>query len=222
MKRFFCLLLVLTLFPVVSFSDSDEGLYVGTWIHTEYLNDGTLQFIIIDLKDDHSAVTVFGNADGDNTKVPGRSFIGTWSQTKKGIHVVSGRNTSKDLFLTDDGRIAETNYGLTYVYYRVKQPELNDASSGPVSLSMLETGVQIPTGTYIIGEDIPAGTYRFDMNKSASSVKYYDKKTDLFPSSDFDLNTRSETYARLTMEEGGKLIIENSSVVLSYARKLFE
>ena len=222
MKRFFCLLFVFVLFPLFSFSESDEGLYIGTWIHTEYLTNGTLQFIIIDLKNDYSAVTVFGNADGDDMKVPGRSFIGTWSPTKKGIHVVSGSNTSKDLFLTDDGRIAETNYGITVVYYRIKKPELNDASFGPVSLSMLETGVQIPTGTYIIGEDIPAGTYRFDMNKSASSVEYYDNKKDLFPSSDFNLNTRSETYARLSMEEGGKLIIKNSSIILSYAKKLFE
>lgn len=222
MKRFFCLLLVLVLFPFVSLSDSDEGLYIGTWIYTDYLVNGTLQFIIMDLKDDHSAVTVFGEADGDDTKVPGRSFIGTWSQTGKGIHVVSGHNTSKDLFLTDDGRIAEKHAGFTYVYYRIKKHESNDTADVPVPLSMLETGVQIPTGTYIIGEDIPAGTYRFDMNRSSSTVEYYDSKKSYLPSTDFKLDTRSETYARLTLEEGGKLIIKNSSIILSYAKKLFE
>ena len=163
---------MLLLLPFVSFADEDdERLFVGTWIHTEYLKDGTLQFIIIDLHDDHTAVTVFGKGDGDDSHVPGRSFIGTWSFKSDTVHVISGNNTSKDLILTDNGFVAEKFIGGGYtIYSPVLEYNKNDASVGPVPLSMLETGVQIPTGTYIIGQDIPAGTYCFDMNKAAASV----------------------------------------------------
>lgn len=117
MKRLICLLFVCVLLPAVSFSDGD--IYVGTWIHTEYLVSGTLQFIILDLQADHTAVAVFGKADGDDTKVPGRSFIGTWNVSLNGIHVVSGHNTSKDLVLSD-GRLLESGYGLKTYYTRIK------------------------------------------------------------------------------------------------------
>ena len=224
MRKLFCLFMVLVLFPVVSFSDeNDEGLFIGTWIHTEYLKDGTLQFIILDLHDDHSSVAVFGKADGDDSNVPGRSFIGTWSFNSDTVHVVTGHNTSKDLILTDNGFVGEKMLGGGYMIYSpVQKYDKNDASIGPVPLSMLETGVQIPTGTYIIGQDIPAGVYRFDMNKSAASVTYYNSASDVFSDSKFVLNTRSKTYARLTLSDGGKLIIENASIILSYAKSLFE
>ena len=224
MKKLLCLFLALFFLPVYSFADSDdEGLFVGTWIHTEYLNDGTLQFIIIDLHDDHSCVSIFGKGTGDDEKVPGRSFIGTWSFKSDTAHVISGHNTSKDLILTDNGFVAEKMLGGGYIVYSpIKKYDKNDATNGPVPLSMLETGVQIPTGTYIIGQDIPAGVYRFDMNKAASSVKYYDSQTDVFPDSSFSLNTRSTTYSRLSLADGGKLIIENASIILSYAKSLFE
>lgn len=119
MRRFICLLFVCLLLPVVSFSDSSEDKYVGTWIHTEYLTTGTLQFIILDLQADHTAVAVFGKADGDDSKVPGRSFIGTWNLTLGGIHVVSGHNTSKDLVYSD-GRLVESGFGWKWYYTRVK------------------------------------------------------------------------------------------------------
>lgn len=223
MKRFLCFMALFSLLFASALCDSDKSLYVGQWIHTEYTIDGTLTFILIDLQEDGSAITVFGKADGDDSKVPGRSFLGSWVQTRDGITVISGHNTSKKLFLTDNDFLAESFYGSSYsLYSRISPYETNDAAKGPVSLSMLETGVQIPTGTYYIGEDIPAGTYRFDMNKTSSTVEYYETSKSLFPSSDFSLDTRNKTYARLRLEEGGKLVIKNSSIILSYAKKLFE
>ena len=221
MKRLFCLL-VLLLFPFVSLADEFEPLYVGKWIHTEYDKSGDFHFIILDLQEDHTAICIFGESDPEDFQVPGRSFIGTWSPTSKGIHVVSGMNSSKDLSISDNDFLIEKYSGLVDLYSRIPEYDSNDASNGPVSLSMLETGVQIPTGTYIIGDDIPAGIYRFDMNKLSSTVKYYDQKSSLFPSTLITLDARSKTYSRLPMEEGAKLIIEGSSVILSYSKSLFE
>lgn len=222
MKRFLCFLVLFSLLYASALCDSDKGLYLGQWIHTEYNANGTLTFILIDLQEDGSAITVFGKADGDDSKVPGRSFLGSWVQTRDGITVISGHNTSKKLFLTDNDFLAEKLYGSHSLYSRIIPYETNDATDGPVSLSMLETGVQIPTGTYYIGEDIPAGTYRFDMNKTSAAVEYYETSNKILPSSDFTLDTRNKTYARLRLEEGGKLVIKNSSIILSYAKKLFE
>ena len=223
MKKLFCLLLALILFPAVSFSDpDDEGLFIGKWICTEYYNDGSLQSILIDFREDHTSLVVFCNGNGENEEISGRAFAGTWSFNYDTLHVITGHNTSKDFILTDNGFIAEKYAGGYSVYSPVKVYDTSDATNGPVPLSMLETGVQIPTGTYIIGQDIPAGVYRFDLNKSAASVRYYDKQTDFIADADFKLNTRSQTYSRLSLAEGGKLIIENASIILSYAKSIFE
>ena len=215
------LLLLWFLFSCSALASDDESLYVGTWINCYYDENGDLGFILFDLQPDHTAISVFGTAELEDEELSGRSLKATWSETSKGVHIVSGHNTSKDVFLTDNGYLAEDFFGSYIVYSRIPNYDTNDASLGPVSLSMLETGVQIPAGTYIVGEDIPAGTYRFDMNKAMSVVEYYDNSSSLFPSTDFTLSTRSTVYAMLKLEDGGMLKIKNSSIILSYAKSLF-
>ena len=223
MKRFLSILLIFIIisFWVYASGNDDTGLFVGTWININSNTSGGLTYTILDLRQDGTAVCVLKNVHEDGTDF-GRNYMGSWKMNGDGIYIKSGNNTSMDAIMTDNGFLAEKTYGGYIMYSRVKQYNTSDPEQGLVSVAQLETGVRIPTGTYIIGEDIPAGTYRFEMRNTTSKVEYFDNKSSLFPSTSFDLNARSETYGRLSMAEGGVLKISISSIILSYARSLFE
>lgn len=230
MKKLYCLLIALVLFPVISFSDSDEGLFIGTWIHTEYLNSGTLQFIIIDLKDDHSSVTVFGKADGDDSKVPGRSFISTWEKTSKGVHVITGHNSTKDLQY-ENGCLYEKYSGMKDVYFRVSSSPDHSDDPVPVSSSQpfndpafdqkLSEGVLLPAGDYIVGVDIPSGDYRADVVSDVGGIiRVYRTKAEAEKSSlsyinEINLGNMWGTLVfRLTLEDGNYIQLKYNSLKL--------
>lgn len=221
MRMLLILLIVVCSFSFPAMADDDDQLYIGQWITTWYDNDESLHFTIFDLQEDGDAICIFGTANNDPEKIKGRSYIGSWRRTYKGAHIKTGNYAETDVFLTDNDFLAEGPKGYYTVYSRIPEYDTNDTTNGPVSISFLETGVQIPTGTYVIGDDIPAGVYRFEMNKAMSYVEYYDNQSALLPSTDFTLSTRSTVYARLKLEDGGVLKITNSSIILSYAKSLF-
>ena len=229
MKRFVCMLIVLVLFPFCALAVSEND-YIGKWIFTEYLKDGTLHFRLLELRSDHSSVIVFGNADGDSTKVPGRSFLGTWSLTSKGVHVIVGVNTTKDLTYKD-GFLFEKSSGMADVYSRItsygdqaavsdQDPPL-ESFNDPAFEKALPDGVLIPAGDYIVGVDIPAGDYRADVvSDVGGTITVYPSKRKAEENSLSYINEISlgnmwgTLVFRLTLENGNYVRLKHNSIKL--------
>lgn len=230
MKRLLSFLLILIFLPIVSFAD-DESLYVGIWCHTHYQNDGTLIFRLLELRDDHTSVIVFGKADGDDSKVPGRSFIGTWKTTSKGIHVITGYNTTKDLQY-ENGCLFEYSALSKDYYYRVSPesknttdsrsiPEQTQPFNDPLFDQKLSEGILLPAGNYIVGVDLPAGDYRADVVSDVGGVvtvyrsKEEAEKSPMSYINEINLGNMWGTLVfRLTLEDGYYVQLKYNSVKL--------
>ena len=221
MKRLLILLVVVLLLSSSALAGDDSKLFVGTWMSWNEIKSGGISYTIFDLREDGTAMCVFKSVSGDGEET-GRNFKGSWQETSDGIHIVSGNKTSSDCIITDNGFLAEHTYGGYIMYTRLKKYAINDPEFEPVDISELSTGVWIPTGKYVIGEDIPAGKYQCKMGNSKATVEYYENSSKIMPSTSFSLDARSDTYSNLSLEEGGILEITTSAIVLSYARSIFK
>ena len=199
-SAFISLFIVFLSFP--SFSESSD-IYVGIWLHTEHLKSGTLQFIILELKEDNTSVIAFGEADGDDLKVPGRSFIGTWEKSSKGIHVITGHNSTKDLYLSDKDHLEENKYGMVSVYTRINKyiPKEDNTSFDPDSVN------QDPCGKWSFMHDFS------NENSAGLDFDYISLEIFLFDdgSAYVILGTRSKKTASLNFHYSDGLWLGNSS-----------
>ena len=221
MKKTILTLLVALLFLPVSCFAVESSLYVGTWVQVDAPSTSPM-ITMIHLTEDHRCFFLYQTFHEDNTASFGRTFCGKWTALGDYAYLTTGENSTMKVMITSNGFLAHDLGGAYSLYGRVPVFSTNDATYGPVSIDQLETGVVIPTGTYIIGEDIPAGSYRFDMNVSDATVEYYSESAKYKPTADFSLNARSTTYGKINLEEGGTLYIKNSSVIMSYAKSLFQ
>ena len=78
----------------------------------------------------------------------------------------------------------------------------------------LNAGVKVPQGTYIIGEDIPAGTYRIEITGIGGYYDHYDKKDGYklatgLTGSTYDVSE----IGKIILEEGNVLVIRNSTFI---------
>lgn len=101
MKRFICLLLVLLLFPLVSFAD-DLSAVVGVWLASELLTTGCPSMSYLYLAENHKSYFVIQSFKEDGPGL-GRQFVGTWYISDDGTVVVqTGNNTQTILTLAGD------------------------------------------------------------------------------------------------------------------------
>lgn len=211
MKKLITLILILSLAVPAAALASNESDYVGKWIYTEYKTDGTLTFILIDIQPDHTAISVFGHADGDRSKVPGRSFIGSWQMTSTGIHVVSGYNTEKDLYIYENDYLKEKVPGLCYIYSKINEYGDDVNSSEQFDSTLLPEitgdGLRVPPGEYTVGLDIPAGVYRIEIT---DGIGYYD----LYEKRDGKLISNGLTGDAYDVTEIGKLSLNDGNILL--------
>ena len=86
----------------------------------------------------------------------------------------------------------------------------------------LINGVRVPIGTYVIGEDIPAGTYRILSGDDISSIALYeddsDRISELFT---FGTYYNSAEIGKIVLQEGVRIKIDYSSVMFFQYTGLF-
>ena len=78
----------------------------------------------------------------------------------------------------------------------------------------LANGIKVDQGKYIIGEDIPAGTYRIEITGIGGYYDLYDKQGGKKISSGLTGSTYNVTdIGKLVLEEGNYLVFVNSSFI---------
>ena len=218
MKKLIALIMILALAVPAAALSASESDYIGKWIHTEYQKDGTLTFILIDIQQDHTAISVFGSADGSSERIAGRSFIGTWNTTSKGIHVVSGNNTSKDLFIYENDYLKESVYGVYTIYSKVTeygQAEKVEPFEAATLPEITNDGLRVPPGEYTIGLDIPAGTYRVEITDGTGYYDLFDKKDGNKISTGLTGKSYDVTeIGKITFSNGNVLKLRNSTFII--------
>lgn len=219
MKKIALLVMILLLcLPAVSRA-ADEKQYIGTWIQEKYDEEtGRYSVELLHLTADHQAyytVQVF---------CPGEVGIGrqaakTWWVTGNGIHIVLGENAETDAIILDDGRLGFKLAGSAVSPF-TRVPSETGSHTLP-SLSDLKTGVTIPQGEYFVGTDIPAGRYIAEAGTSRKITLWiYDARG---WSNYYYLGTyNNESMMVMTLEDGGKLRVEDSSVIIREYTGLFQ
>ena len=78
----------------------------------------------------------------------------------------------------------------------------------------LVNGVRVPQGTYVIGEDIPAGTYRIEITDGTGYYDVYDKPNGYLVHSGITGKSYNVTeIGKITLEDGNVLELVNSTFI---------
>ena len=223
MKKLFVYLIIV--FCLLCFSSAyahDESYFYGTWVQFSDTDSGGASLCTFRLTPDHKAFYTAQNFRANELGI-GRSFVGSWSVHNDTITIITGNNTKIEGYILENGFLAEKVFGGYTLYGKAPEYSENDATYGPASLDMLNTtGVVVPAGRYTIGEDIPAGNYRFEMENAQAYVYIYKNEEATSALYTFGLNGAMPLYGRQPLEEGNILVIQGRAVRISYAKSLFE
>ena len=223
MKKLFCVLisLVLLLAPFQAFAH-DESYFYGTWAEFHDTKDGGSSLTIFKLTPDHKVFFLSQSFDADEPS-HGRSYVGTWAAFNDTISIKVGVNSTINGYILGNGFFAEKVYGGYILYGKLPEYSEDDATYGPASLDMLSSGgVVVPAGRYTVGEDIPAGNYRFEMENAQSYIYIYKNADSSYHMASFSIDGATPIYAKQPLAEGNILEIKGRAVRISYARSLFE
>lgn len=100
--------------------------------------------------------------------------------------------------------------------------ELDDQIHLIMASYQIDDGLLVPQGRYIIGEDLPAGSYRADVKSdTGGAVTVYESKGSREKTADLLLGKMWGTLVfKLELEEGNYLVLEYNSLILSPYRGL--
>lgn len=92
--------------------------------------------------------------------------------------------------------------------------EVNQVLQSILFERILPEGVRVPQGTYIIGEDIPAGTYRIEITDGTGYYDVYDKQDGKLIHSGLTGKSYKVTeIGKITFEDGNVLKLVNSTFI---------
>ena len=146
----------------------DDAMYVGTWIFRDSPYPVDLVLEILHLAEDHTAYYIYQAFDNGKATT-GAKRIGSW--TNAGDHIEISLGSKEDLQYTATCQAfavlsVKDKYNKSKPYLamsndlltKMADEKLNpSATAAPTKAP--ETGVYVPGGYWIVGVDIPAGTY---------------------------------------------------------------
>ena len=92
--------------------------------------------------------------------------------------------------------------------------EVNQVLQSILFERTLPEGVRVPQGTYIIGEDIPAGTYRIEITDGTGYYDVYDKQDgNLIQGGITGKSYKVTEIGKITFEDGNILKLVNSTFI---------
>lgn len=211
MKKIITILLIIMFFSSASFAETvDESFYIGTWVSFQYLRTQGCTITLFHLDEDHTCYFLlrsFSNADDGN----GRENVKTWSANGNNLSIVTG-NTTWDLFVTSDYKLAKKIPGGYEVYERV-----GGLSSGS---SESNGGIKVPSGVYVAGEDFPAGIYsiKLENEKNGGVIVLYENMEDTRKAfsylHEYSLNKNNPLVGKMIIKDGNVLDVRNTIIVL--------
>ena len=179
--------------------------FMGMWVNYYDTNSNGATIEAIYLRDDHTVFYMNRRFNASDAGF-GREFVGSWEVNGDCIHIKYGDSAESDLYMSDGflliplGGDQYITYGKVPVWGKVDAPQAS--------------GVAVPQGEYVIGEDIPAGRYTVDAGDAKRVTVWVYRPNGM---SDYYYIGSKENEQTMTanLQDGGKLRIEGATVYLS-------
>lgn len=216
MKKTIILLLISALvIPLAASADTiSESFYVGTWVLTQRLNhDDGESITLIHLTDDHKAYFIIQTLYDDGSPGSGRTAVKTWSASGNKVVVQIGENSKLFLKVKDQNTLQDDEYRPQDLYVRVGSGSQDPAGD-------LESGLILYPGQYIIGEDLPAGNYRFELYQYESDIYIHRDPDNALWRAFASVTEKSPVYAKITVYDGERLDVVAFPVIIMYAKQI--
>jgi hypothetical protein len=229
------LIVFLLAFFALPAGSEDADIMTGIWIYQEPLNNDGVAIQLMDILPDQTVYYLTQWFFPDGTHNSGRQYVGKWTKYKKNqAQLKTGDNTLLNAVFYEDGHLEAKksgNGGSKMVFYKFiaksNEPEKSENNNGLMHTTEeptrenIKTGVRLEPGEYYIGEDLPAGNYRFEFAGSTSYVYFRKNPDSSIWSERFDLDKDHQVYAKMKLTEGGRLDVSVNPVIIMEAVSLF-
>lgn len=219
MKKIIILFLLIFMIPFGVFAENTEY-YIGTWEHiVGPLSDGTMFITIFNVFENHKAFYYSAEIDQNHIESSNSSMI-SWSL--KDDRFILEFETGFGIYLKakdEKTMISAGSFG--DLYHRIHGKSVNVPETQKEVSGNLEEGFLLDPGHYIIGEDIPAGNYKFEYYKAPTDIFFRDNPDDSMWSAYASVAKDHPVFAKLTLTEGGRLDIGAYPVIIMYAKPVF-
>lgn len=189
--------------------------YAGAWSTVTLNTNGgaTIEFFYLAPSGQVFYMNERFTADGPSF---GRQYLGFWTITGSGIHIVYGETAETDAFIAGGFLMIEGPGGYIPLgrapEYSENTQETPDVSS---MISTLKYTVILPAGEYIVGRNLPAGTYSvrgISENDHISFIVWGPGGDGLIYSYSIG---NTETLAEAVLEEGYQVNIWRGTAILT-------
>ncbi len=219
MKKLITIFLTALLCCTAASAENNAEYYYGTWFSAMELDGDYYAMKMFHLFEDGKCYYSSRINDGDVDPDP-LDMMTTWQPVENGVRIQFSAGY-REYLLTEDGRLSDGEKSLPTRYKKIfPVPYKAPADAPKVVPGNLEGGFLLDPGQYIIGEDLPAGNYRFE---------YYNAPVDIFVRKDPEatmwsafaaVSENSPVYAKLNLPEGGRLDVVAFPVIIMYAKPL--
>lgn len=200
---------------------ADESAFYGAWGRVYSTNAGGAVFEVFYITQDQKVFYVYETFSADQ-QTSRTEYVGAWSPTANGIHIVYGKNQDGYVKLLNDNYISLKMGIMEYAYGRI--PAGYSAATGDMPIiqgnpfipqGSLESGVVILPGEYVSGGLIPKGDYIVQADKK-TEIKVSVNHAAYYASSDYVIGgAKNPQSVVVHLETGAMLIIKGGSVTLS-------
>lgn len=218
MRKFVVLLLSLVfLFAAVpDLSSAEMDYYFGTWISASYVG-GTYFLTMYQLFEDGTGYYISRDVENNTINKYNECMI-TWERTSDGI-ILTLPVGKYQLYNYADGWMKDGSSMLPEYYHKtfpVSIPNSNSNSNKTSSIYSslpLNQGTIVEPGRYIVGIDIPAGSYRLEViDNQESDIYVYSDASAKIHSSFCIISKFTPTYAKLSLEDGQMIRVDMGPV----------
>ena len=206
---------------VSSLADPD---YLGAWVSICEPEKGDTSIVVFRLLPDHS-VFYASQSFSAAGMTPGLSGVFAWEEIEEGSFRILDDQDAVigEYYQINKNRLLGSN---DIMFSSVMTaPPMNqiafESTPEPTETPEPEsTGLTVPAGVYIAGEDFPAGTYRIELadQKSGSVVVLYEKMEDTTRAfaylHEYTMNKRSPVIGKMVIEDGNVLDIRSGVIIL--------
>lgn len=219
MKKIISLFITIILCVSNAYAESNYDYYTGTWLFSMELNDNYYSVELFHFFKDGTGYyfnRIIENNQLDENPI---DLLITWKESENGIQVKFPLYIH-NYYLMNDGRLSDGAKALPQYFVKVYPVDQKSADAPKIVPGNLQDGYLLYPGQYIIGEDIPAGDYRFE---------YYDAPTDIFVRKDPEsalwnsfasVTNNSPVYAKLNLPDGGRIDIGAFPVIIMKSKPL--
>lgn len=207
MKKILLLCLIMITLFSVAVADPFQG-YCGTWFFERELKGPYYHFELFHFFDDGSGYYVSGIIDEGEIDDCLEAPI-SWEQSDSGIRVLINKGYLNYILL-DDGSLSDGGSFAPSVFSKLNGEPPYTAGSG----------LTVPSGVYVAGEDFPAGTYRIELEneKNTGVVVLYENMEDTKRAfsylHEYSMTKSNSVVGKMVIEPGNVLDVRNTVIVL--------